>query len=111
MLIMRDGRIIDSRALKGAASRARRLRLDMAQPTADLNTLLEAQAGVSQVVVDGNVASFLFEGDLSARHGLLKNLIEDGVAIAGLSEDRVALQDAYIAQIHEYDSTPKDAGQ
>jgi len=111
MLIMRDGRIIDSRALKGAASRARRLRLDMAQPTADLNTLLEAQAGVSQVVVDGNVASFLFEGDLSARHGLLKNLIEDGVAIAGLSEDRVALQDAYIAQIHEYESTPKDAGQ
>jgi ABC-2 type transport system ATP-binding protein len=111
MLIMREGRIIDSRQLEGSATQARRLRIDLARPTARLGALLEAQAGVSQVMVDGNVASFLFEGDLSARHGLLKNLIEDGVAIAGLSEDRVALQDAYIAQIHEYESTPKDAGQ
>jgi ABC-2 type transport system ATP-binding protein len=111
MLIMREGRIIDSRQLEGSATQARRLRIDLARPTARLGALLEAQAGVSQVMVDGNVASFLFEGDLSARHGLLKNLIEYGVAIAGLSEDRVALQDAYIAQIHEYESTPKDAGQ
>ena len=112
MLIMRDGRIIDSRQLgRGRQPEPGVCGSIWRRPTADLGALLEAQAGVSQVMVDGNVASFLFEGDLSARHGLLKNLIEDGVAIAGLSEDRVALQDAYIAQIHEYESTPKDAGQ
>jgi len=108
MLIMREGRIIDSRQLAGTATQSRRLRLDLALTTARLSTLLEAQAGVSQVTVDDMTATFLFEGDLSARHELLRNLIEDGVAIAGLSEDRVALQDAYIAQVHEYDTESKD---
>ena len=35
---------------------------------------------------------------------LLIGLRDAGIPVAALREDRIALQDAYIAQIHEYDS-------
>lgn len=104
MLIMREGRIIDSRQLAGDLSDARRLRIDLATPSDALLALLEETPGVAQVSVADDVATLLFSGDLAAQHGLLRRLVEAGVPVAGLREDRIALQDAYIAQIHEYDA-------
>lgn len=104
MLIMREGRIIDSRQLAGDLSDARRLRIDLATPSDALFALLEETPGVAQVSVEDDVATLLFSGDIDAQHGLLRRLVEAGVPVAGLREDRIALQDAYIAQIHEYDS-------
>lgn len=109
MLIMREGRIIDSRQLAGDLTDARRLRIDLATPSDALLALLEETPGVAQVSVEENVATLLFNGDMAAQHDLLKSLLDAGVPVAGLREDRIALQDAYIAQIHEYDSgkTPR----
>tara|TARA_R110002110_G_scaffold1358_3_gene5722 strand:+ start:5649 stop:6581 length:933 start_codon:yes stop_codon:yes gene_type:complete len=104
MLIMREGRIIDSRQLAGDLTDARRLRIDLASPSDALFALLEAIPGVAQVSVEENVATLLFNGDMAAQQGLLKSLVGAGVPVAGLREDRIALQDAYIAQIHEYDA-------
>jgi ABC-2 type transport system ATP-binding protein len=109
MLIMREGRIIDSRKLAGELTDARRLRIDLAAPSADLLGLLENAAGVAQAAVNDDVATLLFSGDAAAQHALLRQLVEAGIPVAGLREDRVALQDAYIAQIHEYDSGKKPA--
>lgn len=104
MLIMREGRIIDSRQLTGDLTDARRLRIDLATPSEKLSALLEETPGVAQVSVNDDVATLLFSGDIAAQHGLLRRLVDAGVPVAGLREDRIALQDAYIAQIHEYDA-------
>lgn len=109
MLIMREGRIIDSRKLAGELTDARRLRIDLAAPSADLLALLENTASVAQAAVNDDVATLLFTGDAAAQHKLLRQLVEAGIPVAGLREDRIALQDAYIAQIHEYDSGKKPA--
>lgn len=109
MLIMREGRIIDSRKLAGELTDARRLRIDLAAPSTDLLALLENAAGVAQAAVNDDVATLLFSGDAAAQHKLLRQLVEAGIPVAGLREDRIALQDAYIAQIHEYDSGKKPA--
>lgn len=104
MLIMREGRIIDSRQLAAELTDARRLRVDLSAPSAGLLELLENAAGVAQPSVNDDGATFLFSGDAAAQTALLRSLVETGVPVAGLREDRVALQDAYIAQINEYDS-------
>jgi ABC-2 type transport system ATP-binding protein len=104
MLIMREGRIIDSRRLMGDLTDARRLRIDLAAPSDTLFALLEETPDVAQVSVVDDVATLLFSGDIAAQHGLLRRLVDAGEPVAGLRADRVALQDAYIAQIHEYDA-------
>lgn len=104
MLIMREGRIIDSRQLTGDLTDARRLRIDLAAPSDTLFALLEETPDVAQVSVVDDVATLLFSGDIAAQHGLLRRLVDAGEPVAGLREDRIALQDAYIAQIHEYDA-------
>ncbi|MFT5487053.1 MAG: ABC-2 type transport system ATP-binding protein [Paracoccaceae bacterium] len=104
MLIMREGRIIDSRQLAGDLTDARRLRIDLATPSEKLSALLEETPGVAQVSVTDEAATLLFSGDMAAQHGLLRRLVDAGVPVAGLREDRIALQDAYIAQIHKYDA-------
>jgi ABC-2 type transport system ATP-binding protein len=103
MIIMREGRIIDQRPLGRDAAAARRLRLDAARPSARLAPLLDAQPGVADLSVDGTRAVFLFEGDVAAQAALLRALVEAGVEVAGLRDDRQNLQDAYIAEIHRYD--------
>ena len=109
MLIMREGRIIDSRKLTGELTDARRLRIDLAAPNGEFAALLEGTAGVAQVEVGDEGATLLFTGDIAAQHALLRRLVEAGVPVAALREDRIALQDAYIAQIHEYDSGKNSA--
>lgn len=104
MLIMREGRIIDSRKLAGELTDARRLRVDLAAPSDRLLELLENAAGVAQPSVGDDAATFLFSGDVGAQSALLRQLVEADIPVAALREDRVALQDAYIAQINEYDS-------
>jgi len=104
MLIMREGRIIDSRQLAGDLTDARRLRIDLAAPSGTILALLEEIPGVAQVSVSEDVTTLLFSGDMTAQQALLRRLVEAGEPVAGLREDRIALQDAYIAQIHEYDA-------
>lgn len=104
MLIMREGRIIDSRQLAGDLTAARRLRIELAAPSGTILALLEKIPDVAQVSVSEDVTTLLFSGDMTAQQGLLRRLVEAGEPVAGLREDRIALQDAYIAQIHEYDA-------
>jgi len=104
MLITSEGRIIDYPKLAGEPTEARRLRIDLAAPSGDLLGLLETATGVAQPSVSDDVATLLFSGDMAAQHALLRQLVDAGIPVAALREDRVALQDAYIAQIHEYDS-------
>ena len=49
----------------------------------------------ANVRMNGLSASFDFTGGAAERHALLRRLIEAGVTVSGLREDRAQLQDAY----------------
>ena len=101
MIIMRDGRIVDQQRLGVNDAALRRLRLDLAAPHPALLSRLLAMQGVSQVTIgeDERMATFLISGGLAEQHALLRALVEGGVAVAGLREDRAGLQDAYLAHL------------
>jgi len=101
MIIMRDGRIVDQQRLGVNDAALRRLRLDLAAPHPALLSRLLAMPGVSQVTIgeDERMATFLISGGLAEQHALLRALVESGVAVAGLREDRAGLQDAYLAHL------------
>lgn len=96
MLVMRDGRIAGAQSLTDAGAERRAvLRLDIAAPDEALGARLGEIDGVANVRVNGLSASFDFAGGAADRHALLRRLIEAGVAVSGLREDRIQLQDAY----------------
>lgn len=104
MLVMREGRIVSQESLEHRESTAGpRLRLDLAVPHAALAETLGVIDGVSGAAVDGQSATFDFVGDARDRHALLRRLIEAGVPVSGLREDRIQLQDAYFATVRDTD--------
>ena len=112
MIIMRDGRIVDQQRLGVNDAALRRLRLDLAAPHPALLSRLLAMQGVSQVTIgeDERMATFLISGGLAEQHALLRALVEGGVAVAGLREDRAGLQDAYLAHLRAQAPEGKTAG-
>ena len=101
MIIMRDGRIVESQRLGVNDREIRRLRLDLAAPHPALLGALLGIPCVSQVAIgeDERTATFLLSGGLAEQHGLIRTLLDSGVAVAGLREDRGGLQDAYLAHL------------
>lgn len=99
MLIMRDGRIVDTQHLTGAREAGIRLRLDLAADYAALAAELAEIAGLSDIQIDGASATFSFSGDVAARQALLRRLVERDVPVIGLGEARVGLQDTYLASV------------
>ena len=98
MLILRDGRLVDQRALAGLASGgAVNLRLRLTRPDERMEPLLKAEAAVSGLIVEGLDAHFRFSGDEAARAALLRHLLEAGLAIAEFAAERERLQAAYMS--------------
>jgi len=101
ILAIREGRIVDHRALAvGTAGtegvrQVFQVRLVAAEPR--LQTELAGIAGVAEVVVEGAMAKFAFTGGPAAQHALLKRLIDAGLAVAEFAAVRDSLQDSYLA--------------
>lgn len=96
MLVMRDGRIVSEQSLgDAAATKGGALRLELASADDALSDRLAEIDGVANVRMNGLSASFDFAGGAAERHALLRRLIEAGVTVSGLREDRAQLQDAY----------------
>jgi ABC-2 type transport system ATP-binding protein len=108
MLIMRDGRIIDDRGLGVAevAGGFRRLKLELAHAFPSLVQQMSAVPGVAEVKLDGLVASFVFAGDAQSQHGLLKRLMTLGVPVTAFGEDKLGLQDVYLAHLRAQPAAP-----
>jgi len=62
-----------------------------------LERLLLEQPFVSTVSVSGLTISFQYEGDDTARAGLLKRLVDEGVEIVEFSGKTENLEDAFMA--------------
>jgi len=99
LLAIRDGRIVDLRALQqpetGEAAVAMQLRLATADPR--IGALLGTIAGVSDVAVDTLLVHFSLAGGVQVQHALLKRLIDEGLPVAEFAPVQSSLQDSYLA--------------
>jgi ABC-2 type transport system ATP-binding protein len=99
LLAIRDGRIVDLRALQqpetGEAPVAMQLRLATADQR--IGALLGTIAGVSDVAVDTLLVHFSLAGGVQVQHALLKRLIDEGLPVAEFAPVQSSLQDSYLA--------------
>jgi ABC-2 type transport system ATP-binding protein len=99
LLAIRDGRIVDLRALQqietGEATVSMQLLLVI--PDQRIAAILANIAGVSDVNVDTQIVRFNLAGGARVQHALLKRLIDEGLPIAEFGPVQTSLQDSYLA--------------
>ncbi|MEJ2794604.1 ABC transporter ATP-binding protein [Iodobacter sp. LRB] len=102
MLVLKDGKILEHRALSGSSHSSRALQLSLASPNPQLAEIL---AGHSKVVLSkhqDNHAEFDFSGTSDEQAQLLAELIQAGLAISSFGEQN--LQQAYLRTIASKDT-------
>jgi ABC-2 type transport system ATP-binding protein len=103
MLILRGGRVVEQRALAGAAGSAvgAPILLRLASPDPRLDALLTRESGISGLIVEGLTARFRFAGEEADRTRLLRRLMEEGLPVADFALERERLQEAYLSGLAE----------
>lgn len=101
MLSLREGRVLDNRALSliHPAVTHRHLLLQLAQPDSRLSEWLNNHAQVTVMNATDDLAGFDFHGDLADQAALLKALIEAGFAVSNFKEHRENLQHSYLQSV------------
>jgi ABC-2 type transport system ATP-binding protein len=101
MLILRDGRVVEHRALGSGAApdEAAEITVTLAEPDPRLLALLAAAPGVSGLQPAPEGARFRLAGGLDRRRALLRALVEAGLPVAGFEAARTGLQEAYLARV------------
>ncbi len=107
MLILRDGAILESRALEEIDAPTRVFQLQLAHGIEDAAHRLSGVEGVENVSVRGLEAQFEFRGDRSAQSELLRRWIEGGLPIASFGETRSNLQDLYREKVRGAEAEPR----
>jgi len=99
LLAIRDGRIVDLRALQQVETGEAPVPMQLRLVTADqrIGALLATIAGVSDIAVDTRLARFSLAGGAPAQHALLKRLIDEGLPVAEFAPVQSTLQDSYLA--------------
>ncbi len=105
MVVIRDGKIVDQRAIAGTAdvTQSRRIMVALAAPHDAFEKTLVSAAGVTGVHIDGRIARCRLEGGDVAKQVLLRTLIEAGLPVAEFSEETERMQETYMATIKEAD--------
>jgi len=101
LLALRDGRVLENRALPGIARAddARILRLQLAAPDARLPAWLNAQSGLACKNAGGDFAEIAFQGDAGAQARLLATLVQAGFAVISFAEHKENLQQSYLRSV------------
>lgn len=101
MLSLREGRVLENRALSRAhpALAQRHLLLQLAQADARLPGWLESREQVTLRHSSGELAGFDFHGDLAGQAALLQALVQADFAVASFSEQKENLQQSYMQSI------------
>ena len=94
VLVLDHGRLVDHRALTGETGHVR-LRVDVIGGTDVFKQVLQGREGVDDLVFDGSGAMFRVPRDVQFRSELLRDLIRAGVAVAGLREESLGLNEIY----------------
>jgi ABC-2 type transport system ATP-binding protein len=97
MMVIRDGQVVEHRAIGEAAEGERRtLDIRLSRPVDRLAETLARLPGVAGVKADGTRAEFTFRGDLDAQHDLLRQLLAADLPVCALSARSHSLQQAYL---------------
>jgi ABC-2 type transport system ATP-binding protein len=99
LLAIRDGRIVDLRALQQPETGESPVAMQLRMATADqrIGALLATIAGIADIAVDTQLVHFSLAGGVQAQHALLKRLIDEGLPIAEFAPVQSSLQDSYLA--------------
>lgn len=102
MLVMRGGRIVESRALEGAVAAAGRIRVRavVAHPEPALaervHAALTPLAQVELLTCDNEQAVFALPADAAARVTLLQALVQAGIPVVAYTDERENLHESYL---------------
>jgi ABC-2 type transport system ATP-binding protein len=101
MLVLRAGRMIENRAVREAAPRRRRLRIDLAEPHPAMRARVAAFDGA--VILDAGERSALIDlaGGAAEQAGLLAHLVAGGLRVCGFAEVHEDLQTSYLRTVRE----------
>jgi ABC-2 type transport system ATP-binding protein len=101
MLALRDGRILESRALNSAhpQNTIQHLHLHLAEANFRLPDWLQAYAQITLKKSTDNFAEFDFQGDLSSQATLLKELVNAGFQVSSFAQYRENLQQSYLRSV------------
>ena len=100
LLMLREGRVVEHRALAAGAAEGRALiSLRLARSEPRLAEILGALDGVHAPRVSAAGAEFGFDPAPEARARLLRVLVEAGLAVTDFAVKKENLQDAYLARL------------
>jgi ABC-2 type transport system ATP-binding protein len=101
ILALRDGQVLENRALRAAASAEaqRSLQLQLARPDARLGDWLRARPGIELGHATQESAQIELRGDISAQAALLSDLVQAGFAVASFAEHKENLQQSYLRSV------------
>jgi ABC-2 type transport system ATP-binding protein len=105
MLVIRDGRIIENRALQQLAAASDRASMRVVFVDAPPNlaeAITKAITGNAEIVLihcEGNVAILTLPADNTSKSILLRNLVQAGLGVASMSEDKENLHESYLRSL------------
>jgi ABC-2 type transport system ATP-binding protein len=100
MIIMDGGRVKSQRSVEEGAG-ATVYTIDLASPNDGLAAWLNNRDGLTVHQADDARAMVSMEGDASVRSQLLKDLLGAGFEVAGISETKRSLADAYFEEVSQ----------
>jgi len=101
MVIIQDGRILETRPVSRRDGAARRFRVAVAGDTSKLIEKLKTMPDVEEVEVDESGCRFRYRGDREAQRALLSRLVRSNLPIIEFAEEAERMQDAYIAALRD----------
>jgi ABC-2 type transport system ATP-binding protein len=101
MLVLRSGRMIENRALRDAAPRRRRMRIELAEPHPGFRERIAAFDGAVILDAGARAATIELTGGASEQAGLLAHLVAGGVRVCGFAELHEDLQSSYLRTVRD----------
>ena len=107
MLVIRDGRIVEQRALKAPAAAARRIAIDVTGDPGTLAGTLAARPEIEAVETEGTRVLCVLRGGDDAQRRLLEDLVRADVPVIGFAVVERDLQQSYLDSIRSLErATP-----
>jgi hypothetical protein len=99
MLILRDGKIVESEHINSRQPAFIPMRLQLITTPDDIGQTLAAIEGVGSIDVQGEIVTFQCVPDHEVQHSILKQLIDQDIQVCAYGEERMNMQDAYLATL------------
>lgn len=96
MLILRDGKVVEHRALSGTQAALTTIEIEAAGDATLLHTLLQAETAVSNLTANAGCLRFDFAGERPDRAALLQRLLGGGADVVRYAPVNEDLQQSYL---------------